>query len=180
MNPRAYWSAFNRTDERRNSSIEDRIMDTMIKYNPSIYRTMRMRRRQAFTMIEIILVIVIIMTLAAVVGPRLVGKSQKAKKDTTRLQMNAVKMALQEFEIHAGRFPTSSEGLDALIKRPSGLSENEWPSRYMDKLPRDSWGEPFNYKYPSDNGMDFDLISSGPDKKMGTDDDITNFEEGSI
>jgi general secretion pathway protein G len=130
-------------------------------------------------MIEIILVIVIIMTLAAVVGPRVVGKSQKAKVNTTRIQMNQVKMALQQFEIHATRFPTTSEGLDALMKQPSGLNDDEWPDRYMDKMPKDSWKQPFEYKYPSDHGMDFDLISAGPDKKMGTDDDIANYDDQS-
>ena len=136
------------------------------------------RRRRGFTLVEIILVVVIIMTLVAVVGPRLVGKSKKAKVSATKIQMHAIKAQLQEFEINAGRFPTTSEGLKALISKPSDLNDDEWAGKYADKLPKDSWQEEFDYKYPSENGMDYDLLSSGPDRQFGSDDDIANYGDG--
>lgn len=135
----------------------------------------RAHAHRAFTMVEIILVVMIIMTLAAVVGPRLVGKAKQAKINTTHIQINSVKTALQNFEVQVGRFPTTSEGLDALVKRPSGLTEKEWPDKFMDEMPKDAFGMPFEYKCPSEHDKDFDIISGGPDKKIGTDDDITNF-----
>jgi len=136
-------------------------------------------RRGGFTMVEIILVVVIIMTLAAVVGPRLVGKSKRAKINTTKIQMSAIKTMLQEFETHSGRFPTTQEGLDALVTRPSGLTENEWPDKYVEKVPLDSFQHPFKYVCPSEHGGDYDLISPGPDGQLGTADDITNFDNPS-
>lgn len=149
----------------------------MIRRRPLLAATSQSARR-GFTMVEIILVVVIIMTLAAVVGPRLTGRARTAKINTTRIQMDAMKGALQGFEVSVGRFPTTSEGLEALVKRPSGLSESEWPDKFMDDLPKDAFGQPFEYKYPSEHGKDYDLISSGPDKKFGTDDDITNYSTG--
>lgn len=148
-----------------------------------LQRQRRSRAHRGFTMIEILLVIVIIMTLAAVVGPRVVGKSQAARINATKISMQGVKTNLINFELNAGRFPTSSEGLEALIRKPSGLSDEEWPDKYVDSLPRDAWNEPFEYKYPSEHGMDFDLTSKGPDKKLGTEDDVNNWDliqEGDI
>ena len=133
--------------------------------------------RRGFTMVEIILVVVIIMTLVAVVGPRLTGKSRQAKINTTKISMNSVKTVLQEFEVHAGRFPSTSEGLEALISKPSDLDDDEWAGPYTDKLPKDSWKMEFDYTYPSEHGMDFDLVSGGPDKQFSTDDDITNYDD---
>ncbi|MCL5271490.1 MAG: type II secretion system major pseudopilin GspG [bacterium] len=136
---------------------------------------LRGRRNAAFTMIEIILVVMIIMTLMAVVGPRLVGKGKQAKINATKIQMGNIKTALQEFEVNASRFPTTSEGLEALIKKPSDLDDNEWPGKYMDELPKDSWGQPFQYTCPSEHGKDYDLVSAGPNKQFGDDNDITNY-----
>ena len=128
-------------------------------------------------MVEIILVVVIIMTLMAVVGPRLVGKSKQARENATKIQMQSLKTALTNFEINAGRFPTTSEGLQALVERPSELDEDQWPDKYVDSLPKDSWKNEFEYTYPSEHGMDFDLVSAGPDGEFGSEDDIANYQE---
>ena len=132
---------------------------------------------RAFTLVEIILVISIIMILFGVIGPRLVGKTKQAKVNATVMQMENLKQALQLFEINAARFPTSNEGLKALVEKPSGLTDAEWPDRYVDELPVDPFGTPFEYHFPSQHGNDYDLISAGPDKQMGTEDDITLFDE---
>ena len=133
--------------------------------------------RRGFTLVEIILVVVIILTLAAVVGPRLVGKAKAAKIGTTKIQMANLKASLGEFEVHAGRFPTTAEGLDALLKKPSDLSDDQWTGPYVDSTPKDGFSKPFEYKCPSDHGKDYDITSAGPDGKFGSADDITNFDE---
>jgi general secretion pathway protein G len=134
-------------------------------------------RQCGFTLMEIILVMVIILTLVGLVGPKLAGKAGKAKKDATKIQMGLIKTALTNFEINAARFPTTSEGLEALVSRPSDLAEDEWPHMYMERLPLDSFHQPFNYVQPSEHGLDYDLISSGRDKRFGTEDDITNYSD---
>jgi general secretion pathway protein G len=133
------------------------------------------RARAGFTLVEIILVVMIIMTLVAIVGPRVVSRGKTAKVNATKIQMNSIKTALQQFEIHASRFPTSDEGLEALVKKPGDLTDDEWPDKYMDTVPKDSWHTEFQYKYPSEHGGDFDLISAGPNKKFGDEDDIANY-----
>jgi general secretion pathway protein G len=135
--------------------------------------------RHGFTLVEIILVTVIILILVGIVGPRLVGKSKIAKINATQIQMHNIKSALQEFEIHASRFPTQQEGLKALIAKPQDLSENEWVGPYLEDRvePKDSFKRPFKYTYPSEHGFDYDLISAGPDGNFGTEDDIALFKD---
>ena len=131
---------------------------------------------QGFTFLEIILVVAIIGILVGIVGPRLVGQSKKAKITATGMEISGIKTALGRYEINHDRFPNSSEGLRALVVRPSSVPEDEW-DKYMDSLPRDPWSEEYIYKYPSEHGMDFDLSSKGPDRIEGTEDDINNWDE---
>lgn len=135
--------------------------------------------RRGFTMVEIILVVMIIMTLAAVIGPRLVGRAKQAKIQATKIQMGQIKTTLGQYEVKIGSFPTTEQGLEALIKCPSDVEKDEWGEKYMDDLPKDAWKKPFQYKCPSEHGKDYDLVSSGPDKRFGTADDITNYEDES-
>ena len=130
---------------------------------------------RAFTFIEIMLVVLIIGILMAVVVPRMVGQTRLSKIKATALSLQGVKTALASFEVKAGRFPTTQEGLTALIVKPGGLLEDEWSGPYLTECPKDSWGQEFVYRSPGDSNKDFDLLSRGPDKQENTDDDITNF-----
>lgn len=133
--------------------------------------------RRGFTLIEIILVVVIILTLVSVVGPKLAGQAKRAKINTTKIAIGSVKTSLLNFEIFASRFPTTSEGLEALLKKPSDLSDDEWPDNYVEKMPKDAWGRKFQYTCPSQHGLDYDLVSAGPDHNFGNEDDISNYDD---
>ena len=135
------------------------------------------RDMRGFTFLEIMFVVVIIGILAAIVGPNLVGKSEKARITTTKAQMNSIQTALQAFEMNVGRFPTTEEGLDALVKCPSDVSEDMWDSPYLEEIPKDAWDNAFVYKYPGDNAIYYDLYSYGPDGQEETEDDITNWKK---
>lgn len=134
----------------------------------------QVRPSRGFTFLEIILVVAIIGILTAIVGPRLVGRSRQAKVGATRAQINNLQTALQQYEIDMGEFPSTNEGLKALVKRPSGVDEDVW-QQYMDRVPKDAWQEPFAYTYPSNHNMDYDIASKGPDRQDGTEDDISNW-----
>lgn len=130
---------------------------------------------RGFTFIEIMLVVLIIGILTAVVVPRMAGQTDKARATSTKAQMESLKTALQQFELRAGRFPTTQEGLEALVKKPSDLVDDEW-DKTMDSVPADAWKQEFLYKSPGDDGRDYDLISKGKDKQENTDDDITSYK----
>ena len=136
-----------------------------------------MRKTKAFSLMEMILVVVIIGLLAALVLPRFVGWGEKARKAAAASQVSSFKTALGSFERACGRFPTSAEGLRALIERPAGLPETaEW-ERFLDEqnVPKDPWQNDYIYRCPGTvNTDDYDLLSAGPDGREGTDDDIGN------
>lgn len=134
----------------------------------------RSKRAQGFTLIEIMLVVVIIGILAAVIGPKLAGRAKTASIKATQQSINNVKTMLGMFEIQAGRYPTTEEGLDALMEKPGELTDEQWDGPYAQEWPRDAWGEDFVYRSPGEINADFDIISKGPDKREGTDDDISN------
>ena len=135
----------------------------------------RVRRQAArgFTLIELLVVLVILGILAAVVVPNLVGKTEKAKVSAAKTDISNLSSALNNFEAENGRFPTSEEGLNALVEKP-GADLPNWKHSYIDKLPPDPWGKPYIYRCPGNNGKDFDIVSGGPDGHEGGDDDIAN------
>jgi general secretion pathway protein G len=133
--------------------------------------------RRAFTLIELLLVLVIIAVLAAIVVPKMAGRTEDAKKKATTGSIAGIKTALETFEIDNGRFPSSEEGLRALVDPPAGMTN--WHGPYVDRqhIAGDAWGNPFVYKYPgTQNPNEFDLSSLGPDGRESAD-DITNWQQ---
>jgi general secretion pathway protein G len=139
----------------------------------------KLLHREGFTLVEILLVVIIIGILAAIVVPRLAGKTQRARMGAAKMTIQSVATSLESFELDLGRYPTTEEGIEALIVRPSGLAtEDEWHGPYLKELPLDAWNRPLIYKFPSDRGVDYDLVSVGPDGQEGTEDDVRNVRSG--
>lgn len=133
--------------------------------------------RRGFTFLEIMFVVVIIGVLLAIAVPKLTGKSQDARKKATEAQIRNVGVALKMYEMHVGGFPTSSQGLEALLEKPNDVDEEMWEGPYLEESPVDAWKKPLNYASPGDHNKDYDLWSNGPDGKEGTPDDIKNWKE---
>ena len=133
--------------------------------------------RRAFTLIEIMLVVVIIGALAAMVIPRLTGRSEQAKVAVAKSDISSLlPTALKLYELDNGFFPTTSQGLDALVRPPSTSPEPpNWNGPYIEKEPVDPWNHPYVYASPGDHRPDYDLYSNGKDIKK-EDDDITNWK----
>lgn len=122
-----------------------------------------------FTLIELMVVMIILGLLAALVVPQMFGKLGKAKTNAAYAQIELFGTALDSFRLDVGRYPTSSEGLDALIT--PGSSEN-WGGPYLKKneIPLDPWGNAYLYQSPGSHG-DYDLYSLGADKSEGGEDE---------
>jgi general secretion pathway protein G len=128
-------------------------------------------RRRAFTLVEMLLVITIIGILAALVIPKMVGRSEQARQTAVRADLSSVKTALDAFEVDNGYYPKS---LQDLLQQPSNAKN--WHGPYLENLPQDPWGNPYVYTIPGrHNANSYDLMSVGPVGKAGTDDDIGNW-----
>ena len=131
--------------------------------------------RKGFTLVELLLVVAIIGMLAAMVVPRLVGRTEQAKVARAKSDIAAIGLALDLYELDLGGYPASLESLVS-TEAPKGQEAGEWHGPYLKKgLPKDPWGRDYQYKHPSQSGggKDYDLSSFGSDGQPG-DDDITN------
>ena len=122
------------------------------------------RNPQGFTLIELLVVVVIIGMLAALVGPRLFGRVGKSRQAAAQAQIELFGVALDNYRLDVGQYPTTEAGLQALQKNPGTES---WDGPYLKKeVPADPWGRPYLYKYPGEHG-EYDLISHGADGAPG-------------
>lgn len=124
------------------------------------------RAQRGFTLLELVVVLVILGTLAALVGPRLVGHSSEARITAAKTQIELFRQGLETFRMHMGRYPTQQEGLEAMQVAPA--NSPNWRGPYLTKsVPKDPWGNAYLYRCPGDQGRDFDLISLGADGQPG-------------
>jgi general secretion pathway protein G len=140
----------------------------------------RWNGRQGFTLLEILLVVMIIGMLMGVAVVKLSNQTAKARETATRRQIDAYKTALGIYEMDNGFFPSTEQGLQALIAQPgSQPAPSNWKGPYLDPpiLREDPWGSKYVYKYPGErNPSGFDLYSPGQNKLEGDEDDIGNWQ----
>lgn len=136
------------------------------------------KEKQGFTLVEIMLVVIIIAALAAMVVPRFSGRTEQAKVAIARADVEAnLASPLKLYELDNGNFPTTSQGLMALRKKPSSQpTPSNWNGPYIEKDPVDPWGNQYVYVSPGKHRTDYDLSSKGKDV-ASEEDDIRNWGE---
>lgn len=137
----------------------------------------RSPRRRAFTILELLIVIGILLAIGALVVINVMGTQEKADKKLTIVQLQAFRNAIDQFRADMKRIPTQEEGLKVLWSR-EGLDENDaqrWGGPYLSDPKRvDAWGTEWIYKVPAEiEGIEYDIISAGPDRQEGSEDDIS-------
>ena len=132
--------------------------------------------KKAFTLVEIMLVVIIIGALAAMIIPRLSGRSEQAKVSVAQADIQAqLATALKLYELDNGTFPTTAQGLAALKDKPAASPQpKNWRGPYIEKEPLDPWGNPYVYVSPGAHRTDYDLSSKGKDAASAQD-DINNW-----
>ena len=122
--------------------------------------------RSAFTLIELMLVVIIIGVLAAMVMPRLVGRSEQARSAAAKADINAnISLALDMFEMDIGRYPDRLQD----VRTNPGLGD-KWKGQYLKREPKDQWGKDYIYEKSSAEGKDYKLCSKGADESKAEDD----------
>jgi general secretion pathway protein G len=132
-------------------------------------------KRRAFTLVELLLVLTILGILAAIVVPKFTGRTEQARITAARTQISTFQTALSTFELDNGFFPRT---LQDLVVQPRDAQS--WKGPYLQgDVPVDPWQNPYVYTSPGKHNKDYDLVSMGPDRREGTDDDITNWQQPS-
>lgn len=130
------------------------------------FSSARRRAQAGFTLIEIMVVVVIIGVLAALIGPAVLDRADDAKATAAKADVSNLMQALKLYKLDNGRYPTGEQGLDSLVRRPTvGAIPPNWRP-YVEKLPADPWGHPYQYANPGVNG-EIDVFSLGADGQPG-------------
>jgi general secretion pathway protein G len=147
-----------------------------MKYHPEKLKSKTTRRRAAFTLIELLLVLVILGILAAIVVPKFAGRTEQARLTAAQSQISTFGTALDAFEVDTGQYPKGKNGLLDLFQQPRNVQN--WRGPYLkNDVPKDPWGNDYIYECPGKhNPSSYDLMSMGPDGRVGGDDDITNWQ----
>jgi len=131
------------------------------------------RSRRAFTLIEMLVVILILSILAALIIPKLVGRTTDAKIGAAKSDIATLSSLLQQYRLDNDKYPTTEEGLQALVVQPADAPH--WKGPYTTKqIPQDPWGNPYVYQSPGPDGQDFLITSYGSDGQPGGDGDAAD------
>ena len=131
-------------------------------------RNFRARRLSGMTLIEILVVLVLIAIVMGIVGGQFIQRGEKAKGDAARIEIGQIGQALDLYKLEIGRYPTTQEGLQALITAPAGVTNWNGPYWKKAQIPKDPWGNEYKYAMPGQHGA-YDIISYGADGKEGGD-----------
>ena len=146
-----------------------------MQITPNRNSNLRRHAPWAFTLVEMLLVLVILATLAALVYPNMARRALEARKVAAQAQIKSLRTALAAFEMDNDRLPPTHPGLIELVQRPRDAKN--WKGPYMDNLPKDPWKNDFIYECPGrHNTGSYDIVCAGPDGVAGTEDDITSWE----
>lgn len=148
----------------------------VMKLNGRIRNPGRHGAQRAFTLVELLLVLVILGTLAAIVVPKFAGRTEQARVTAAQAQIANFGTVLDAFEVDNGYYPKGKDGLVDLVQRPRDAQN--WRGPYLKQdIPKDPWGNAYVYECPGRQNEDsYDLMSAGPDGRAGTEDDITNWQ----
>jgi general secretion pathway protein G len=131
-----------------------------------LLRPAPVRRPRGFTLIEMMVVVVIIAVLAAMIAPAVLSRVEEARETTARADISTIMQALKLYRLDNQRYPTAEQGLQALVERPTtDPAPPNWKP-YLEKLPNDPWGNPYQYLNPGVKG-EVDVMSYGADGKPG-------------
>lgn len=127
----------------------------------------RKRNQAGFTLIEIMVVVIILGILAAIVAPNVIGRIDDAQVSRVQQDLRGIESALKFYRLDTFAYPTSEQGLDALVSKPADPNIRNWKAGgYLDRLPQDPWGNPYQYLNPGQNG-EIDIFSYGRDGRPG-------------
>ena len=139
----------------------------------------RINSEQGFTLIEIMVVVIIIGILAAIVAPNVIGRVDDAQLTKARAEISNIENAMKFYRLDNFAYPTTEQGIQALVTKPNDPNVRNWkPGGYMDRVPKDPWGNPYQYLNTGNNG-EIDIYTLGRDGRPGgegLDGDIGNWE----
>ncbi len=139
-----------------------------------------MKKQKGFTLLEIMVVVVIMGLLASVVATNVMGSKEEASIQKAQIDIKSLDEALEMYKLDNHKYPTTEQGLDALVNKPTSSPEpkNYRSGGYIKDLPLDPWDNDYVYIYPGvHNNRGFDIYSMGPDGEPETDDDIGNWKD---
>jgi general secretion pathway protein G len=151
---------------------------SVLRGAPGACRMARDRKGEAgFTLVELLVVMVILVLLASLVAPRVIGYLGTSRTKTAKVQIESLSTSLELYKLDTGRYPNERDGLAALVARPSDVQNWNGPYLKKDRVPPDPWGRPYHYRYPGQRST-FDIYSFGADNREGgdgEDQDVANW-----